>query len=74
MNARLVFAKNMKKLRKLRSFSQEELAERAGFHRTYIGSVERSERNVSIDAIEKISEALERPIADFFLESNNKNE
>jgi transcriptional regulator with XRE-family HTH domain len=68
MKARFIFAENMKRIRKKMNLSQEELADKAGFHRTYIGSVERGERNVSIDAIERISFALETPIYNLFME------
>ena len=55
---RLQFSQNLKKLRKAKGFSQEALAELAGLHRTYISSVERGERNISIDSIERIANAL----------------
>lgn len=55
---RLIFADNLRKIRKQNNISQEELAALCGLHRTYIGSVERGERNISIDNIEKISYAL----------------
>jgi transcriptional regulator with XRE-family HTH domain len=55
---RLVLARNLRKLRSARGTSQEALAGMAELHRTYVGSVERGERNISIDNIEKLSLAL----------------
>jgi transcriptional regulator with XRE-family HTH domain len=46
--------------------SQEELASRAGVHRTYIGMIERAEKNITLENIEKIAKALKIKIADFF--------
>ncbi|MEM1174024.1 MAG: helix-turn-helix transcriptional regulator [Pseudomonadota bacterium] len=45
-----------------RGWSQEDLAEKAGLHRTYIGAIERKERNVSIDNIERIARAFRVPV------------
>lgn len=53
-----VLAKNMRKLRAARELSQEALADIAGLHRTYLGGVERSERNISIDNVARIATAL----------------
>jgi transcriptional regulator with XRE-family HTH domain len=57
-SARKIFAKNLRELREKKELSQEDLAEVAGLHRTYIGSVERGERNISIDNMERIASAL----------------
>ncbi len=46
--------------------SQEELASRAGVHRTYIGMIERAEKNITLENIEKISGALNLSIDKFF--------
>ena len=53
-----VLAKNMRQLRATCGLSQEMLAHEAGINRTYLSSVERSERNVSIDNIARIAKAL----------------
>jgi transcriptional regulator with XRE-family HTH domain len=52
------FASNIKALRKQKGWSQEELARRAELHRTYIGSIERNERNVSLLNVERIANAF----------------
>ena len=62
--ARLIFAKNLKYLRVERGLSQELLAEMANLHRTYVGSVERGERNVSIDNMESFANALSVSLRD----------
>jgi transcriptional regulator with XRE-family HTH domain len=62
-SARRVFAEQMKRLRLRKALSQEKLAALAGLHPNYIGSVERAERNISIDNIEKIANALAVPAA-----------
>lgn len=66
MNARRVFAARMKERRVELGLSQEKLAELTELHRTYVGSVERGERNVSIDNMERIAEALDLSVGDFF--------
>ena len=48
----------MRTLRNKKSWTQEELAKRADLHRTYIGSIERYERNVSLLNVERIAKAL----------------
>lgn len=53
-----IFATNVKAYRIERNISQEKLAELAGLHRTYISAIERERRNISIDNIEKIAQAL----------------
>jgi transcriptional regulator with XRE-family HTH domain len=67
--ARQIFATNLRKARLAQGLSQEELGELTGLHRTYVGSVERGERNVSIDNMERFAEALGRTLASLLKES-----
>ena len=59
----------MRELRKLKNLSQEKLAFRADLHRTYIGMIERAEKNITLLNIEKIANALEVSINDLFNET-----
>lgn len=62
MSARARFAENLRARRRTLGMSQEDLAERSGLHRTYVGSVERSERNVSVDNMELLAQAVNTPL------------
>ena len=63
-----ILARNLRRIRAERHLSQEVLADLAGLHRTYVSSVERSERNVSLDNIEKLARALDIDVADLMRE------
>jgi len=60
------FGAKVRKLRLARGLSQEAFADICGLHRTYIGAIERGERNVSLENIEKIAKALGVSIASLF--------
>ncbi|MCR9252811.1 MAG: helix-turn-helix domain-containing protein [bacterium] len=62
----LKFGKRVKKLRNEKGWSQEHMAHICGFDRTYIGRVERGERNLSLRNIERICVALEVSISEIF--------
>jgi len=55
---RLRFGRRVRQLRLARRLSQEELAFRAGLHRTYVSSTERGQRNVGLLNIERLAKAL----------------
>lgn len=65
-SVREAFASRLRELRLSQGLSQERLGELSGLHRTYVGSVERAERNVSIDNIEKLASALGVAVRDLF--------
>lgn len=63
---RVRFGRALRKRRLEIGLSQEELADRAGIHRTYVGDVERGERNIALQNIEKLAQALAIPISTLF--------
>lgn len=66
MNLLTNFGLVVKALRKEQRLSQERLAEKAGLHRTYIGMIERGEKNITLENIHKISNALNISLAVLF--------
>lgn len=60
----LTIAKNILRKRKEKGFSQEELADLCGLHRTYIGAIERGERNLTVNTLAKVANALGFSAAD----------
>ena len=63
---RFLAARHIRKLREAKGLSQEALADIAGLHRTYISSVERGEKNFTVDTLERLAEALSVDIRVFF--------
>lgn len=64
---RSTLAENVRAYRKRHGYSQEELADRCGLHRTYIGSVEREERNVTLSTLEVLAKALGVSVAQLLI-------
>jgi transcriptional regulator with XRE-family HTH domain len=60
------FGNKVRKERNKLGLSQEELAAKAGVHRTYIGMIERAEKNITLENIEKVAKALNLKLSDFF--------
>lgn len=64
MDVRARVGRNMKRLREVRGWSQEELADQAGIHRTYVSGVERGVRNPTVTVLEKLAIALGATLSD----------
>ena len=58
MDIRQRLASNLRRLRLDRGWSQEEFADRAGIHRTYVSDIERGARNPTITVVERLAEGL----------------
>jgi transcriptional regulator with XRE-family HTH domain len=72
MDVTQVFAQNIKRLRLSSGFSQETLAALAGLHRTYIGAVERGERNITLVNANRIADALGVKLSDCLKERRER--
>lgn len=63
---REAFGKHLRELRLEKGLTQEELAERAGFHRTYAGNIERGLENPTIEAVARLADVLDVPLRNMF--------
>ncbi|MGH8285646.1 MAG: helix-turn-helix domain-containing protein [Steroidobacteraceae bacterium] len=63
-----ILADNVRSLRADRGWSQEQLAEACGLHRTFIGSIERKERNASLSTLEMLASGFQLTISDLLIE------
>ena len=68
----ITFGEKVRETRKDKGLSQEELAHKADLHRTYIGMIERAEKNITLLNIEKIANALEVNINELIIFNNGK--
>lgn len=65
-----VFAENVKKYRTQKGYSQEYFADLCGMHRTYISSLERCKRSISLENIQRIADALEIDTYKLFIDGD----
>lgn len=73
MNLLRIFGTNVRRLREGKGLSQEALADKSDLHRTYISDIERFQRNISLDNIQKIAKALNVEPYELLME-DTKNE
>jgi len=66
MSLREIVAINLRRLRHASGLSQEELADRAGINRNYVGMLEREQHSATVDMLEKLAEVLEADPSEFF--------
>ena len=69
-----VFGTNVKKQRLLRGISQEKFSEQCGLHRTYISDIERGTRNVSLENVQRIADALKMDPSELLKEDKNESD
>ena len=74
MNIVKVFGTNLRKYRQEAGVSQERFAEMCGLHRTYISDVERFQRSIALDNVQKIADALGIDAYKLFIEEKQNNE
>lgn len=69
-----ILAANIRELRRSKNLSQEKLADICGLHRTYIGAVERGERNVTLSTLEAFALALGVTVSDLLAQKGDSSE
>ncbi len=67
-----ILARNLRSLRHARGWSQEKMAEKCGLHRTYVGAIERGERNVTLETLNELATALGVSAAELISDSESR--
>ena len=70
-NPNNLLARNVRALRLARGWSQEKMAEKCGLHRTYVGAIERGERNVTLETLNALALALGVSAAELIIDSQH---
>ncbi len=70
---RKILAENVRTIRKQKGLSQEDLADICGIHRTYLGAIERAERNVTLNTLELLAASLGIPAVDLLTKKDSRN-
>ncbi len=73
LHERRILAENVRNLRRARNISQEALAEICDLHRTYVGAVERAERNVSLSTVATLAAALNVSVPDLLTRGRTRH-
>ncbi len=73
MDIILVFGTNLRKYRQKLGLSQEHLAEKSGLHRTYISDIERFQRSIALENVQRIADALEIDTYLLFVDDDENN-
>ena len=68
-----ILAENIREYRRVHGLSQETFADQCGLHRTYIGSVERGERNVTLSTLEVFATVLQIPVPELLMNTKVKH-
>ena len=72
MKLREIVARNLRRLRRAKRLSQEELADRAGINRNYVGMLEREKNSATVDMLEKLAGVLNVDPIEFFKRSSRE--
>ncbi|MBV9073305.1 MAG: helix-turn-helix transcriptional regulator [Acidobacteria bacterium] len=67
-----VLARRLREMRRRRGWSQETMAEKCGLHRTYVGAIERGERNITLDTLHNLANSLGVSAAELISKKHTK--
>ncbi len=72
MNLRALLSRNVQRLRRERGWSQEDLADESGLHRTYVSGIERGVRNPTLDVLERLAAAFHVQASELLMQGKRR--